>query len=736
MSNEYAKNDELIDMINGQREEIIHLRKELQERENYEFMYNRIISSKSWRVTSSFRKTVRLVKMSLALRFRIKMFRKFINSLIHDGVSTTFYKVRSKLEQLSYTPIAEADGDFVDVPHGYASTYQDNMEFTGTPYVKVLAFYLPQFYSFPENDKWWGKGFTEWTNTRKALSLFAGHYQPREPHDDIGYYNLTDPTVLKKQAELAKKHGIYGFCIYYYWFSGKRLMEKPLDILLDHSEIDINFCLCWANGNWTRRWDGHDKDILIAQEHKVDDPVNFIHDLRKYIEDKRYIRVHGKPVIIVYNPAEINNVKNVFEQWKEEALKTGIGEISIWICIGFGSARALGLTDIVDKEIEFPPHDMPHGMEENIPNTLGFVFNYSRLVHNIMAQRKTCLLNKKLYRTVMMGWDNSARKKEEYYVFDKYDLKRYYDWLVANINEAKTLYDFDERFVFINAWNEWGEGTYLEPDKKYGYANINTTSKAIFNLPFDVSKKYIRHTGKKARIAVQAHIVYPNLATEFMNYINNIPEAFDCYITTDSMGKAMQISDVFKGCVANKFEIDIVDNRGRDVAPMILQLQRHMGEYEIVCHIHTMKTNCADYFDKWREYLLNNLLGSRDYVNSIIKAFDDNKKLGIVYPGEFPLIKDKLIWAEEKENIKRLTVRLGLNIDLDRSIGFPTGNMFWFRGDAVRQIFNYGFSFSDFPIERGQESNTIMHAVERLWIYLADFNGYDAEMKMVNNNPH
>lgn len=457
--------EQIMYLAEEQAKEISDLHKELcilrKDKANCERQYAEVINSKSWRFTKIFRYLTRAAKEII--------------------------KSNDDINSIEKQQLSGCDKELYLLQEGsYLSQYQDEEIFTEIPDVKVLAFYLPQFYCFPENDKWWGKGFTEWTNTRKAKPLYKNHYQPREPHEDIGYYNLTNIDTMKKQAQLANNHGIYGFCIYYYWFSGKRLMEKPLDLLIEHPEININFCLCWPNQNWTRRWDGQEKDILIAQKYDIADPFMFISDLKKYVADKRYIRVNGKPVIVVYNPTEIPSIKTVFRCWKKQAKDIGIGEITIWICRTFGaSIKKLGLEGLADKEIEFPPNGGEGDMiVENDLSTRGMVFNYSKYVDSVIEKRNNDVMEKNIYRTVMLAWDNSARRKDGYIIFNHFDLKRYYDWLSYNVRETKTMYTSSERFTFINAWNEWGEGTYLEPDMQYGYANINVTSKAIFGKPY------------------------------------------------------------------------------------------------------------------------------------------------------------------------------------------------------------------------------------------------------------
>ena len=632
--------------------------------------------------------------------------------------------------------------------------------------VKVLAYFLPQFHEVKENNEWWGEGFTEWTNTSKATPSFFGHYQPREPHGDIGQYRLDTMesfvATMTKQAKLAKQHGVHGFCFYYYWFSGKRLLEKPVDMLLQNPNIDINFCLCWANENWTRTWDGQNQHVLMGQNHAEDDPLVFIDDIKKYVSDTRYIRVEGKPVIVVYNPSTIPNCKTVFRRWRERARIVGVGEILIWICQTAGqTVSSLGLENSVDMGIEFPPHGCGEiaSFMPVAPLDVGHTFDYTSLVKIRIDEMKHSVGEKNhfpVYKTPMMAWDNAARRKTGWRAFYSYSLRSFYDWCFVAADYTRQNFEGEHRFMFINAWNEWAEGTYLEPDKKYGYANINTLSKAIHNLPFDSiyasnSKLEIKDDkgntfnvdshfkGDHVRIAVQIHLYYTELMEEVIEAINCIPYKFDCYISTDTSVKKAIIEDKFSLlCNANKVHVEVFDNRGRDVAPFLIQMRDTIDNYDYICHIHTKKTLTTNWGDDWRKYLYNSLFGSADSVRDILGVLSSDNSVGVIFPETYPellVVRGSSLesymlysWGTDvgkaKKELTKLLSRMELDITLPKNPTFPAGNMFWAKTAAVKNIFKLNLTGTDFPEEKGQEDETFAHIVERHWVYAAEANGY------------
>ncbi len=624
----------------------------------------------------------------------------------------------------------------------HASDYENNATFENcTSDIKPIALYLPQFHTFPENDRWWGKGFTEWTNVKKAQPRFDGHEQPRVPHEDLGYYDLSDVNILKQQARLAKEHGIYGFGIYYYWFSGKMLMEKPLNLLLEHHEIDLPFFLIWANENWTRTWDGKANNILIQQEYSKHDPEQFILDIKRFLDDERYIKIDGKPVIGLYNPAEVPDLEIVLQQWRETAQKEGIGDIYILTCASSSTAGYQHILHLIDGEYEFPPRlkgDVPskHRSDD------GISFDYRQLVE-VERNLEPYTDRIDLFRGAMLNWDNSARKQYGYNCWDNFSFELFYYWLKEEIVYSRKFLDKDKRFLFINAWNEWGEGTYLEPDQAYGYKALNTLSRAIYDQPYkeqttftpDIplilcsdfsSDESIKDLFQQPLVAVQAHVFYDELIDSVVDYVNSIPVPYDLYITTTSeQKKAVIQSYAAKHSTAQHIQIDITDNRGRDVISFMSQMEPVLNRYKYFCHIHTKKSkHLPDLGDIWRNYLYKNLLGSGDIVSKILGLFETNPKIGLIFPENIDLIQNSVEWGSNKPITTLLFNRLNISYDLPDDVMFPAGNMFWGRVSAVKELFATECYRDLVPEEEGQIDNTIMHAIERSWVCVADFNGY------------
>lgn len=344
--------------------------------------------------------------------------------------------------------------------------------------IRAIAFYLPQFHPIPENDRWWGKGFTEWTNVTKARPNFEGHYQPHLPAD-LGFYDLRLPEVREQQAELAGEYGVHGFCYYHYWFGGRRLLERPFNEALSSGRPDFPFCLCWANENWTRRWDGGNDEILMAQRHSDEDDRNLIRSLFPAFEDRRYIRINGKPLLIVYRADILPNAERTTSIWREEMKNAGLGEIHL--CM----AQTWGIFDPgpygFDSAVEFPPHGMTvRKLDAQIarvnPNFEGSVCDYMLNATAMIHRPKP---DYTLFKTVMAGWDNTPRRQNTGLVYVNSGPEAYEYWFGKAVEHMVTNYLGGERMVFINAWNEWAEGAHLEPDRRYGRRYLEATRNVL-----------------------------------------------------------------------------------------------------------------------------------------------------------------------------------------------------------------------------------------------------------------
>ena len=345
--------------------------------------------------------------------------------------------------------------------------------------VKLIAFYLPQYHPIKENDEWWGKGFTEWRNVVKGVPNFVGHYQPHIP-GELGFYDLRIPEVQEQQIKLARNFGVYGFCFYYYWFSGKRLLDRPIFQYLNNQDLDFPFCLCWANENWTRTWDGANQDILIEQKYKTNDVEEFIRDISPFLKDNRYIKVDGKPLLLIYRVNEIPDPKEWSKRIRIESRKLDIGELCLAAVQSFGikNPHHYGM----DIAVEFPPHHL--GEAEIDSKTFkiinqefsGKIFDYKKATELMINKEDG---NYTLYKTIMPSWDNTARRQNNPHIFVNSNPEAFQKWLFDAINYSRSHNKKDQNIVFVNAWNEWAEAAYLEPDQWYGYAYLDKIAKTL-----------------------------------------------------------------------------------------------------------------------------------------------------------------------------------------------------------------------------------------------------------------
>jgi hypothetical protein len=342
--------------------------------------------------------------------------------------------------------------------------------------IKPIAFYLPQFHPVKENSEWWGPGFTEWTNVAKAQPTFSGHYQPQVPRD-LGFYDLRMSETIEAQAKLARQNSIFGFCMYFYWFSGRRILETPIDVF-HKSKADINFCFCWANENWTKRWDGGNNEVLLENEHSVENDNQFIEAVLPYMKDDRYIRYGGCPVLLIYRADILTDSRKTFQHWRKRAKAEGFPGLFI-ACVNFYG---------VDKPedwggdalVEFPPHQYlpdsfcarPGSMN---PGFNGYTLDYRMVMYQSINRRHDDFL---MFHGAMPSWDNTARRQNDSHIFLNSSPELFEFWLRHQVDKTLSDKRNEEKFLFINAWNEWAEGCHLEPCLKYGHAHLDAVRRS------------------------------------------------------------------------------------------------------------------------------------------------------------------------------------------------------------------------------------------------------------------
>ncbi len=371
--------------------------------------------------------------------------------------------------------------------------------------LRPVAIYLPQFHPIPENDEWWGKGFTEWRNVTRAKPLFEGHYQPHFPAD-LGYYDLRLPEIMQQQTQLASRYGIEGFCFYHYWFNGRKLLERPVEEMLKDQKINFPFMLCWANENWTRTWDGGDDHILLAQRYSDEDDIDHMHYLMQFFKDPRYIRVGDKPVFVLYKTFLLPDATATAKRWREVARQYGM---ELYLChMVFKYNKAYDqLIEGFDAAIDFEPFGIRRDvstLKRNIGtgsperpflnklqsklrkakiNTAEDQFHireYKSMFENLHAIQN---VNFKLFPSIVPGWDNTARKpKNPALILNNSTPALFRRWFSQIVNDFKP-YSREENFIFINAWNEWAEGNHMEPCLQWGHQYLESVKSVLDETP-------------------------------------------------------------------------------------------------------------------------------------------------------------------------------------------------------------------------------------------------------------
>lgn len=589
--------------------------------------------------------------------------------------------------------------------------------------VKLLAYYLPQFHPIPENDTWWGKGFTEWTNVTRALPQFEDHYQPHLP-SDLGFYDLRNEAVLEQQVALAKEYGVFGFCMYYYWFGGKRLLERPLDALYRRKDIDFNFCLCWANENWTRRWDGAEAEVLMAQTHSPESDKQFILDAISYMDDPRYIRVDGRPVLVIYRVGLFPQPKETVERWREVA-KAELGQdLFLVYAMTFGE-RAKPSDYGFDAAIQFPPHGI-HADEitdkfEKFSSTYsGHIFDYKSIYPHIREQLSQ--FDFPVIPGVFPCWDNTSRRGEAGNCFHDATPAHYADWLAEAALHSVERPVFDQSFVVINAWNEWAEGAHLEPDQRYGHAYLRATAEVLrphlsyhrISKPWSMRKPAAEMiTGERSprsRVAIVIHGFYEDVLDDLLR---QIPEEVreDVFLSLPDEASSALLSVAARWL--KEPNLIFVPNRGRDLKPFLHVLKKinEVG-YSYFVKMHTKRSLHRGDGDRWNDELTGPLLATLQ--NGKLENFlDRHPRVGLVAPAGHLLDGNSFMGsAGNIAWIRRLCREFSID-SVPSSFGFVAGTMFAGRTASLLPLIEHPQLIEMFEEEQGRRDGTLAHALER-----------------------
>jgi hypothetical protein len=519
--------------------------------------------------------------------------------------------------------------------------------------------------------------------------------------------------IILKQVDLARNHGIYGFAINYVFSYNENIYDNVLNIFLNNNKMYFPFLLNWKNDNFK------------VFNHINLELINFIKTIKKYLISKNYIKINNKPLISIENPFIFQNLNEILLLLRRKAKENEIGEIFIIFPLN-ESINEKRYLEYFDGAFDFSKSE-PLEKYKNKQK----ISYYSGIIYkNLILNNINNLKDKKLiYRTSTLEIPYKSLKNnlkgytiEKFYILNNIII----DWTKNNLSKTKG-------FFFINSWNNYLGGNYLEPDKLNGYASINTFSKALFNIPF-YRKNYHFNFNNKCIIAVQAHIYYEDLIDEVINKTNNIPVKFDLYLSVVSKRQENIIDDrIKKKSNANKYEIQLVKNKGRDILPIITQMKFKIKRYKYFCHIHTKKTkHDTNLGSNWRSYLFENLLGNKEIISDILMEFEKYDKLGLIFPEVYyDIIKDidnydSTEFPLHKPNIKYMNFvleKLFPGFCIGNKMIFPTGDMFWSKISAIHQIFNIRFK-KKFPKELNQTNETLMHGIERIWLYIVKLNGY------------
>ena len=583
--------------------------------------------------------------------------------------------------------------------------------------VKLIAYYVP--WACPPTGT--EPGVSQWGEVARAVPLFAGHFQPRQP-GDLGYYDLRVADVMSRQVELARQYGITAFCFQFYWLQGARPFEAPIAAYLQNQRLDLPFCLCWRNQDLSLRAP-NGKKYKLEERYSAEDELSLFGHLGAYLRDPRYLTIHDKPVVAVFDPEALPDARQTLSRWRGAAAEMGLKGLYL---VGMKTSRATNLQDLgFDCEAELPPHAAQRRVCDHPPflarDEAAKTYSYGSLVEQASEKYDKATL----WPGVMPSWDSSPTQIKRGEIFVGSSPLLFRKWLDASISRSRRN-AVKERFVMVNAWNDWANGAYLEPDDRFGYAYLAACGSAIgehIQPEERVSELFAAQRDRfrpSRRHAVVLHLFYEDLAEEFAERIGGFGEV-DVYITVAndiSEANARRIISLFPEAYVQE-----VANRGRDMLPFLTMLERvRQGNHTFVCKLHAKRSPHLRDGNSWRNELVANLLSQA--AREELRAAEKMPKVGIlVSKGSLNSLTHEAVRCPSlAARIRALAARKGLATTLSEP--FVAGSMFWFRPKAM-ELFSSLASATEFEPELGQIEGTLSHALERLTIIAARGAGYD-----------
>ena len=599
---------------------------------------------------------------------------KFSCNILFSIKYAFIFVIYSKIIFFDFFFISNNKKDLIEIDNEFKPIFYEN-ETTFREIktnIKAIAFYYPEY-----NNISYSKYFH---NSKKFKHL---------DNEDI-------KKLIKAQIHLAKNHAIYGFAIFFNLFHPNYYSEISINIFLN--EINFPFFLIWRN-NELKKIDYISIKILINK-------------LSKYMTSDNYIKIKEKPILSINNPSFFLNIKSIILIIRKEAKKR-IGEIFIFYPIT-NNFNDNTIYQEFDATYDFSKKDI----FKDITNKKDILYYSGIIYKNLILNRlnlnytlfRTCYINNKKYKDY---------NPEKFY----YANNIIFEWINNKANQI-------EQFILVNSWNNYQNGNYLEIDEKYGYASINTFTKSILNIPFQKTNFTLTQNNSNM-IAIQIHVFYEELFIEILRKLIFIPFKYDLFISTISEEKKTFIEKCLSSSNANKYEITIFENRGRDILPFLNQMKNKYKNYKYICHLHTKKSvHKKNLGENWRGYIYENLIGSAEIISEIMYDFENNEKLGFIFPEEYYTIIKGIKDFENinlslnivcKAYMNYILKRIFKKYKVDEKLVFPVGNMFWAKTKAIYQIFNLRLKY---PKEINQKNQTIMHAIERIWLYLVKLNGF------------